>query len=53
MDKNLICTNNTKDEDTFNELSVSVGLARCHGDIALNIGAYNLFKDIDKYLKET
>jgi len=22
-------------------------------DVALNIGAYNLFKDIDKYLKET
>ncbi|SFV60419.1 Sensory box histidine kinase/response regulator [hydrothermal vent metagenome] len=129
VDKNLIYINNSKDEDGFNELSISVGLGRCHGDVefyktilndftsmyissairfeelcsaenfrearrismdikdvALNIGAYNLcesaatmeyefekgsrsnwrefvsfydaslsklFKDIDKYLKET
>jgi len=37
VDKNLICINNTKDEDTFIELSVSVGLARCHGDIEFYI----------------
>ncbi|MBL1243645.1 MAG: response regulator [Sulfurimonas sp.] len=33
VDKNLISINNSKKEDGFNELSISVGLGRCHGDV--------------------
>ncbi|MDF1878758.1 response regulator [Sulfurimonas sp. SAG-AH-194-C20] len=33
VDKDLISIKDSNEEDGFNELSISVGLARCHGDI--------------------